>query len=593
MLGPSDFRKNASNILSCTKITQDLASFFEYRILVSDLIYSNGEISLDKTFFHIFSRFTNSIRIKDYESIKLSLSEFSKFYANLDDKNYLSLIDMAMGNIVIAGTYLNSGNDFNEAISKLNDFMDSSVKIYNVSDGTNFVLVGITSDGQILTRESEIVELTSDLIIQEIFLLDNYLSDSELKLINNMSFIEKLIFLKQKQKFPKINPILESILFSADLIVYGPGTQHSSLYPTYMTQGLASKLQDLSGTLKVLIGNISEYNDTKSENLKSLIEKMEYYLNLPSNNNFRIDKYLSNVFLSTESNNFLPWGYDKLSLPEQIKISFGQLAKSYKKHDGNRVINGLFAVYNNHSNTFKIQGYDRVAIILPNLNEQRTLNTVLEKLYYFDWLNYGILPEFILVDGGSIDNSILIAKKFPELRIIELGENLGRGTALKHGILSSNCDFIVTFPTDDEYDPGAVKDVFLALKLNYESIVFGSRASLSVETNKRLKTIYDKNAYLYYLSKWGGNLITIIAGVKFQRWLSDPLTSVKGFTRSSLSKISLGGKSVNWDTRVVIDASRSLIPIVEIPVEFNPRTRKQGKKITVADGIKALFELLK
>ena len=133
----------------------------------------------------------------------------------------------------------------------------------------------------------------------------------------------------------------------------------------------------------------------------------------------------------------------------------------------------------------------------------------------------------------------------------------------------------------------------MALKLNYESIVFGSRASLSVETNKRLKTIYDKNAYLYYLSKWGGNLITIIAGVKFQRWLSDPLTSVKGFTRSSLSKISLGGKSVNWDTRVVIDASRSLIPIVEIPVEFNPRTRKQGKKITVADGIKALFELLK
>jgi 2-phospho-L-lactate transferase/gluconeogenesis factor (CofD/UPF0052 family) len=593
MLGPSDFRKNASNILSCTKITQDLASFFEYRILVSDLIYSSGEISLDKTFFNIFSRFTNSIRIKDYESIKLSLSEFSKFYANLDNKNYLSLIDMAMGNVVIAGTYLNSGNDFNKAISKLNDFMDSSVKIYNVSDGTNFVLVGITSNGKILTRESEIVELKSDLIIQEIFLLDNYLSDSELELINKMSFTEKFVYLKQKQKFPRINPILDSILLSADLIVYGPGTQHSSLYPTYMTQGLAPKLQDLSDTVKVLIGNISEDNDTKSENLKSLIEKMEYYLNLPSNNNFGIDKYLSNIFLSTESNNFTPWGYDKLSLPEQIKISFGQLAKSHKKHDGNRVTNGLFAVYNNHSNTFKIQGYDRVAIVLANLNEQRTLNTVLEKLYYFDWLSYGILPEFILVDGGSIDNSILIAEKFPELRIIELGANLGRGTALKHGILSSNCDFIVTFPTDDEYDPGAVKDVFLALKLNYGSIVFGSRASLSVETNKRLKTIYEKNTYLYYLSKWGGNLITIIAGVKFQRWLSDPLTSVKGFTRSSLNKISLGGNSVNWDTRVVIDASRSLIPIVEIPVVFNPRTRKQGKKITVADGIKALFELLK
>jgi hypothetical protein len=88
-------------------------------------------------------------------------------------------------------------------------------------------------------------------------------------------------------------------------------------------------------------------------------------------------------------------------------------------------------------------------------------------------------------------------------------------------------------------------------------------------------------------------LITIILGIKFQRWLSDPLTSVKGFTQSSLSKITLQGNSVNWDTRVVKDASKQLTPIIEVPVTFIPRSRKQGKKITVFDGIRALFELIK
>jgi hypothetical protein len=58
-------------------------------------------------------------------------------------------------------------------------------------------------------------------------------------------------------------------------------------------------------------------------------------------------------------------------------------------------------------------------------------------------------------------------------------------------------------------------------------------------------------------------------------------------------KLSLEGNSLNWDTKIIVDSWRQKIAIREIPVSFNPRTRSEGKKTTVIDGVWALWELIK
>jgi 2-phospho-L-lactate transferase/gluconeogenesis factor (CofD/UPF0052 family) len=592
MLGPSDFRKNISSVLEFSNTDTELAKLLEFRMTKT---FENSSISIkhiNDYLFEVLDFYSPDIKKKHYELLSLYVDKFCQ-HIEKGILDIFSLDDMAFGNIVFSGAYLHSNSNFNQTIETLNNVLELPIKIFNVTNGSNRVLVGVTKNGDYLANESEIVNLKSHSKISEIFLLSDYLNGEQLELIKGQDVSSKLNFLRNLQEFPAVNPLLSSSIAEADLIIYGPGTQHSSLYPSYMTLGLVDLIQKNSNAVKVLIGNIDEDNDIKMENLNSLILKMEYYFNISSPTNYPIDNLIDNILLSTSASSYMPWGYSKKAFQGSIKISLGQLSNNKGKHDGNRTLNGLIAAYRSRKNDLTIQGYDRVGIVLPNLNEEKTLNIVLEKLFYFDWLEYGIIPEFIMVDGGSIDDSILIGEKFPELRIVKMNSGSGRGSAISQGIRLTDCEFIITFPTDNEYEPEAIIKVYSALKENVGSIVFGSRASLSVETNKKLKSIYSNNLYLYYLSKWGGNLITIIAGIKYQRWLSDPLTSVKGFSRISTKHLSLKGGSANWDTRIVVDASLSLIPILEVPVKFRPRSRKEGKKITVIDGFKALFELVR
>ena len=592
MLGPSDFRKNISSVLEFSNTDTELAKLLEFRMTKTFENSSIGIKHINEYFFEVLDFYSPNIKKKHYELLSLYVNKFCQ-HIEKEILDVFSLDDMAFGNIVFSGAYLNSNSNFNQTVETLNNALDLPIKILNVTDGSNRVLVGVTKNGDYLANESEIVNLKSHSKISEIFLLNNYLNEEQVKLIKGQDVSNKLNFLRDLQEFPAINPLLRSSIAEADLIIYGPGTQHSSLYPSYMTLGLVDLIQKNFNAVKVLIGNIDEDNDIKMENLNSLIYKMEYYFNISSSTNYPIDNLIDNILLSTSASSYMPWGYSKKEFQGSIKISLGQLSNNKGKHDGNRTMNGLIAAYRSRKNDLTIQGYDRVGIVLPNLNEEKTLNTVLEKLFYFDWLEHGVIPEFIMVDGGSIDDSILISEKFPELRIVKMDPGSGRGSAISQGIRLTDCEFIITFPTDNEYEPEAIISVYSALKENVGSIVFGSRASLSVETNKKLKSIYSNNLYLYYLSKWGGNLITIIAGIRYQRWLSDPLTSVKGFSRISTKHLSLKGSSANWDTRIVVDASFGLIPILEVPVKFRPRSRKEGKKITVIDGFKALFELVR
>ena len=45
--------------------------------------------------------------------------------------------------------------------------------------------------------------------------------------------------LARRSSIAHLNPRLATAISSADLIIYAPGTQHSSLFPSYLTRGLA------------------------------------------------------------------------------------------------------------------------------------------------------------------------------------------------------------------------------------------------------------------------------------------------------------------------------------------------------------------
>ncbi len=84
--------------------------------------------------------------------------------------------------------------------------------------------------------------------------------------------------------------------------------------------------------------------------------------------------------------------------------------------------------------------------------------------------------EIILVDNGSIDNSIsLIKTKFPQTIIIPNTKNQGFSRAVNQGIKISNGDFVCLLNTDAVLMPGAVATLIGYLKENKKAGVCGGQ----------------------------------------------------------------------------------------------------------------------
>jgi 2-phospho-L-lactate transferase/gluconeogenesis factor (CofD/UPF0052 family) len=597
LLGPSDIRKNFSHILETQgQDSWRLAQLLEYRINSDRSQLDSDSIDLISKLFEFLDSQTQRISRRASEDLlrwmKLSLTHLGVF----DDEKKIGLLaDVALGNLIFAGAYLESGSDFNLAIKLWTDSFDlHSARILNVTDGENLVLVGTKMDGTFLENESAIVDKQSDVPIDRIYLLKDYLTDDQKLHVAGLSQDEVTKYLNDRHRRPEINQDVAEVLTNCDLIVYGPGTQHSSLFPSYMTRGVAEIVESRVEIEKVFIGNISEDYDIQSETVTSLLSKVASYMNSGSTKPGPISSYVSQCFVSTSQTSTTPWGMEKVDTSGHgIGFHVGQWSSDGRKHDGQRVANGLVSLARVNAELEKNPRYKTISVVIPVLNEFQRLPIVLEKLITFDWLAHDLIPEFVVVDGGSVDGSAELIQDFPVVRGLRMEFGVGRGEALTRGIQVSTGQLIVTFPADDEYDVVAIAEVASLLRTTHAPIVFGSRIGLCADTDKRLRSIYGGRSRTYYLSKWGGFTLSVLSGFFYKRWVADTLTSVKGFTRESIGSLSLNGKSADWDVRLIMDASFAEIAIAEVPVGFRPRRVDEGKKIRPKHGVRAVVTMIR
>ena len=103
--------------------------------------------------------------------------------------------------------------------------------IDNVTDGTNAHLVALDVDGHVLGREADIVDANRQNRIREIFLLPTALDPAACAALAGDGADKAPRRWPSRSLQPPMNPRLAARLAAADLIVYAPGTQHSSLFP--------------------------------------------------------------------------------------------------------------------------------------------------------------------------------------------------------------------------------------------------------------------------------------------------------------------------------------------------------------------------
>lgn len=142
-----------------------------------------------------------------------------------------------------------------------------------------------------------------------------------------------------------------------------------------------------------------------------------------------------------------------------------------------------------------------ISIIIPVFNASRTLKETLDSTL----LSGLTKQEIIVVDDGSIDDSMIIAKKFKEsnlgqdIKIIKSPENRGGGAARNLGIKNSNYSNIFVLDSDDILNEGSLSKAFDELETNNVDGVATGYASFFCDSIKHpLRTYtYPKKRFYF------------------------------------------------------------------------------------------------
>ena len=117
---------------------------------------------------------------------------------------------------------------------------------------------------------------------------------------------------------------------------------------------------------------------------------------------------------------------------------------------------------------YNLSEKNSLSVIIPCLNEEETLGHCLLKAKK-SLKKYKIPGEIIVVDNGSQDNSIKIAKKFGARVVLE-NKNKGYGCALRKGIKVAKGDYILMADADNSYDFSIINKFYDKLINGYDFV---------------------------------------------------------------------------------------------------------------------------
>lgn len=222
----------------------------------------------------------------------------------------------------------------------------------------------------------------------------------------------------------------------------------------------------------------------------------------------------------------------------------------------------------------------KISIIIPVYNEQKTIEEVIKRVHKVDFGE--VIKEIIVVDDGSSDESFNTVKKIKGIFLEQNPNNSGKASAIKRGIKSATGDIITIQDADLELDPKDLKSLIKPIIQGQCEVVYGTRYP------KYKKS--PKNAFLFYN---GGRFISFLTNLLYGSDLTDVPCGYKAFKKEILNEIQLEYNRFEFEVEITAKILKRNIKILEIPVDYKPRTIKQGKKLKYRDGLKAIWVLIK
>ena len=224
---------------------------------------------------------------------------------------------------------------------------------------------------------------------------------------------------------------------------------------------------------------------------------------------------------------------------------------------------------------------NNLSVIVPFYNEENSLKKSIERL-----LKNDIFDQIILVDDCSTDNSASIANKFSsnynKITYVKSEDNVGKGNALNIAREFLDTTHVIIHDADLEYFPQDIVEMFKVSKLYPTSLILGSRFI----GNKKRKNIYARTLF-------ANKIMSLFFSFIHSYKVTDVATCYKLMPSSFFQEIKIKEKGFSIEIEVLSKSIKWNKSIVEVPISYEGRSYRDGKKIKTIDGFRYLVNTVK
>ena len=205
-------------------------------------------------------------------------------------------------------------------------------------------------------------------------------------------------------------------------------------------------------------------------------------------------------------------------------------------------------------------GEVRLVIQIPCFNEAETLPATLADLPRqvsgFDEVLW------LVIDDGSSDETAEVAKAHGVDAVVKLTQNKGLAVAFQVGLdaaLQLGADVIVNTDADNQYSAANIPNLVEPITQGHADLVVGTRDITNHEEFSTLKK---------YLQKIGSWVVRQASATE----VSDVTSGFRAYTKEAALQVNVVSQ-FTYTLETLIQAGRSGLAVVDIPISVNPTTR--------------------
>jgi 2-phospho-L-lactate transferase/gluconeogenesis factor (CofD/UPF0052 family) len=585
-LGPSDFRKNAGRVARALGTgAEALIELLECRLptpcptafALADVLASGSGPAGAAAMMALSRRLEETDRAFVVRAI-----------AAFDDERRrtgrpFAFADCAIGNLVFAGLYLLAGRDFNGAVAAYAARLGlPDGLIENVTDGSNAHLAALDADGALLATEATIVDARRRNRVRSIFLLDGEppadLASRPRPAID--------AWLTAHAVAPRLNPRVAARLRDAALIVFAPGTQHSSLFPSYLTEGLGEAVAANQRALKLLVTNLQPDAETPDANGVDIVDRALHYLRRRSQVALPAPTLITHALINEPRGDgttpaYLPTGaVDRLGDPRRAWVHDFE-AGATGRHDGPKVLDPFL------DDLLTALDRPRVALLLDGTSAADSVLESALELVRGGIAGLNLDLRVFHGAGTSIDARAAGALPFP---LVALGGDVSQAFAIAAEAWPA--DYVATFDSSGMYWGEDLVHLLAQVSIGRPAAVWGSRRLSVRDVHASYRLRYRRQPWLGAASYIGSHVLSLMYLALYGRYVSDTLSPVRVVARHYAREGARPPGHPQHGHVLLSAVLRDQAELRELPVRFLSLPSSRARRTRLADGLTAIGLIL-